>query len=179
MKDFNNKNPLDKLKSINDINEMVEHTKNIVEQLLDYQLKYYDMYNKTFSLKNKFKNLLIQYNEKVRMVKKQINKLEEENDLYDIKEEINNNNNYNDIKDLLPLKENELDTFKELYGAYLDKSPNNDKEEKEKENNINKEKVQNLLIKVLTHNVNKYGPVDKLFTQTNSTEPERINIRKL
>ena len=179
MKEFNTKNPLDKLNSFNDVNEMMDYTKNIVEQLLDYQLKYYDIYNKTFSLKNKLKNLLIQYNEKVRMVKKQINKLEEENDLYDIKEEINNNNNYNDIKDLFPLKENELDTFKELYGSYLDKSPDNAKEEKEKENNINEEKVQNLLIKVLTHNVNKYGPVNKLFTQTNSTEPERINMRKL
>jgi hypothetical protein len=117
------------------------------------------------------------------MIKKQINKLEEENDLYDIKEEINNNNNYNDIKDLLPLKENELDTFKELYGAYLDKSPDNKEEneqnKKMEEKNKNEEKAQNLLIKVLTHSINKYGPVNKIFTQTNSTEPERLNMKKL
>ena len=187
MKDFNNKNPLDKLKSINDINEMVEHTKNIVEQLLDYQLKYYDMYNKAFLTKNKLKKILVQNNEKLRMVKKQINKLDEENDLYEIKEILNNKNNNNNIKDLLPLKENELDTFKELYGTYLDKSPDNTKENKEEieknkkleEKKKNEEKTQNLLIKVLTHSVNKYGPVNKLFTQTNSTEPERINMRKL
>ena len=188
MKDFNNKNPLDKLNSISDVNEMLEYTKNIVDQLLDYQLKYYDMYNKVFLTKNKLKKLLVQNNEKLRMVKKQINKLDEENDLYEIKEILNHKNNNNNIKDLLPLKESELDTYKELYGLYLDKSPDtNIKENKEEieknkkleEKKKNEEKTQNLLIKVLTHSVNKYGPVNKLFTQTNSTEPERINIRKL
>ena len=183
MKEFSNKNPLDKLNSFNDINEMMEYTKNIVNQLLDYQLKYYDMYKKSFLVKNKFKKLMVQYNEKLRTVKKQINKLEEDKDLNEIKEEINVKNNYNNIKDLLPLKENELDTFKELYGAYLDRPSDSKNEENENnkklEENKNEEKVENLLIKVLTHNINKYGPVNKLFTQTNSTEPERINIRKL
>ena len=182
MKEFNNKNPLDKLNSFNDINEMMEYTKNIVEQLLDYQLKYYDMYNKSFSTKNKFKKLLVQYDEKIRAIKKQINKLEEENDLYKIKEEINEKNNYNNIKELLPLKENELDIFKELYGNYLDKPSDKKENEKNKqleEKKKDEEKTQNLLIKVLTHNVNKYGPINKLFTQTNSTEPERTNIRNL
>ena len=187
MKDFNNKNPLDKLNSINDINEMMEYTKNIVDQLLDYQLKYYDMYNKVFLTKKKLKKILLQNNEKLRVVKKQINKLDEENDLYEIKEILNDRNNNNNIKDLLPLKEDELDTFKELYGAYIDKSLDNTKENKEeieKKKNLdekkkNEEKAENLLIKVLTHSVNKYGPLNKLFTQTNSTEPERLNIRKL
>ena len=187
MKDFSNKNPLDKLNSINDINAMMEYTKNIVDQLLDYQLKYYDMYNKAFLTKNKLKKILVQNNEKLRMVKKQINKLDEENDLYEIKEILNNKNNNNNIKDLLPVKENELDTYKELYGLYLDKSSDNIKENKEEieknkkleEKKKNEEIAQNLLIKVLTHSVKKYGPVNKILTQTNSTEPERINIRKL
>ena len=184
MKEFNNKNPLDKLNSFNDINQMMEYTKNIVEQLLDYQSKYYDMYNKSFLTKNKFKKLLIQYNEKLRAVKKQINKLEEENDLYQIKEDLKNKNNYNNIRELLPLKENELDTFKELYGNYLDETSDNNKEENEKNKKLeekkkNEEKTQNLLIKVLTHSVNKYGPINKLLTQTNSTEPERANMRNL
>ena len=183
MKEFNKKNPLDKLNAFNDINQMMEYTKNIVDQLLDYQSKYYDMYNKSFLTKNKFKKLLIEYNEKLKTVKKQIKQLEEENDLYKIREEINDKNNYNNIKELLPLKENELDIFKELYGNYLDK-PLDNKEENEKNKKLeekkkNEEKTQNLLIKVLTHNVNKYGPINKIFTQTNSTEPERTNIRNL
>ena len=161
----------------------MEYTKNIVEQLLDYQSKYYDMYNKSFLTRNKFKKLLVEYDEKLRNVKKQINQLEEENDLYKIKEEINDKNNYNNIKELLPLKENELDIFKELYGNYIDKS-SDDKEENKKNKKLeekkkSEEKAQNLLIKVLTHNVNKYGPINKIFTQTNSTEPERTNIRNL
>ena len=183
MEEFNNKNPLDKLNSFNDINEMMEYTKNIVEKLLDYQTKYYDMFNKSFLIKNKFKKLLVQYNEKLRTAKKQINTIDEENDLYKIREEINNKNNYNNIKELLPLKESELDTFKELYGNYMD-TPSDNREENKKNKNIeekknNEEKIQNLLIKVLTHSVNKYGPINKLFTQTNSIEPERTNIRNL
>ena len=183
MKEFSNKNPLDKLNSFNDSNEMMEYTKNIIDQLLDYQIKYYEMLNKTIETKNKFKKLLLQYNEKLRTVKKQIEQNDEENDLYEIKGELNDKNNYNDIKELLPLKENELDAFKELYGAYLDKSPEDIEEAAEKNKKMEEkkieEKAQNLLIKVLTHSINKYGPVNKLFTQTNSTEPERLNIRKL
>ena len=55
MKEFSNKNPLDKLNSFNDSNEMMEYTKNIIDQLLDYQIKYYEMLNKTIETKNKFK----------------------------------------------------------------------------------------------------------------------------
>ena len=177
MKEFNNTNPLDKLNSFNDINQMLDYTKNIVEQLTDYQLKCYDIYNKAFIVNNKFKKLLIQYNEKLRKVKKQINILDEENDLNEIKDVINDNNNYNKLKGLLPLKDKELDIFKELYGEFLDRPQSNN--EGNENNNNNEEKIQNLLIKVLTHSVNKYGPINNLFTQTNSTEPERINIRKL
>ena len=174
MKEFNNKYPLNQINSFGDVNAMMDYTKDIVDQLLDYQLKYYDLFNKSFLIKNKFKNLLMKYNDKLRMVKKQIYKLEEENDLYEIKQEANDKNNYKDIKELFPLKENELDTFKELYGIYLDKPLDNIKEENKDEDN-----VQKLLIKVLTHNINKLGPINKIFNQTNSTEPERINMRKL
>lgn len=176
MSEFSNKYPLEKLNSYGDVNEMVENTKNMVEELLNYQLKYYDVFNQAFSTKNKFKKLMLEYNNKLRNVKKEMNKLDEESDLYEIKQEINEKSNFNDIKDLLPLKENELDTYKELYGAYIDGASDN-KEGDEQKNN--EEKTQNLLIRVLTHSINKYGPVNKLFTQTNSTEPERLNIKRL
>ena len=180
MKDFNKNNPLDKLNSFNDVNEMKDYSKNIVDQLLNYQLKYYDMFTKTISVKNKLKKIMIQYNQKLRTVKKQINKLDEENDICEIKEEINNKNNYSNIKELFPLKENELDIYKELCDRYLNKSSDNAENNNEEDNENKKiEKAQNLLLKVLTHSINKYGPINKLFTQTNSTEPERINMRKL
>ena len=78
------------------------------------------------------------------------------------------------------MKENELDVYKDLCGRFLEK-PSDDSEKNNEEDKENKklDKTQNLLLKVLTHNFNKYGPINKIFTQTNSTEPERINIRKL
>ena len=127
---------------------------------------------------------MIQYNNKLRNVKKEMNKIDEENDLYDIKEEINDKNNFNDIRELIPLKENELDNFKELCGNYLDKiSPDNNNASNEKDKVDDKksaeEKTHNLLIRILSHNLNKYGPINNIFTQTNSTESERLNIRRL
>ena len=41
------------------------------------------------------------------------------------------------------------------------------------------ENTKNLLIKVLQQCIDKYGPINKIYTLTNSTESERINIRKL
>ena len=184
MKDFSNKYPLDKLNSFSDVNNLMEHTRNILEELLDYQLQFYDAFNKSFLTKNRFKQLMIQYNNKLKNVKREMNKIDEENNLYDIKEEIKDKNNYNDIRELIPLKENELDNFKELCGNYLDKiSPDNNKgnDEKDKieEKKREEEKIQNLLIRILSHNINKYGPINNIFTQTNSTESERLNIRRL
>ena len=184
MKEFSNKYPLDKLNSFSDVNNLMEHTRNILEELLDYQLQFYDAFNKSFLTKNKFKQLMIQYNNKLRNVKKEMNKIDEENDLYDIKEEINDKNNFNDIRELIPLKENELDNFKELCGNYLDKiSPDNNNASNEKDKVDDKksaeEKTHNLLIRILSHNLNKYGPINNIFTQTNSTESERLNIRRL
>ena len=184
MKEFSNKYPLDKLNSFSDVNNLMDHTKNILEELLDYQVQFYDAFNKSFLTKNKFKQLMIQYNNKLRNVKKEINKIDEENNLCDIKEEIKDKNNFNDIRELVPIKENELDNFKELCGNYLDKiSPDNNSGNNEKDKIDDKksaeEKTQNLLIRILTHNINKYGPINNLFTQTNSTESERLNIRRL
>ena len=59
MKEFNNKYPLDKLNSFSDANNLVEHTRNILGELLDYQLHFYDTYNKSFLSKNKFKFSII------------------------------------------------------------------------------------------------------------------------
>ena len=41
------------------------------------------------------------------------------------------------------------------------------------------EKGKNVLIKVLQQCIDKYGPINKIYTLTNSTEPERTNMRKL
>ena len=55
------------------------------------------------------------------------------------------------------------------------------KKEKEntKDNSELLEKGKNVLIKVLQQCIEKHGPINKIYTLTNSTEPERINIKKL
>ena len=52
-------------------------------------------------------------------------------------------------------------------------------EEKEKDNTQLIEKGKNVLIKVLQQFFEKKGPINKIYTLSNSTEPERVNIIKL
>ena len=173
--EFKEKHPLEKLDSINDINELNEQSKNIILELLDYQIKFYSSIKDNFSTKKRFKNLMIQYNEKLRNTKKEINKINEMIDLIEIKSEILDKNDNKNIDNFLSLKENELNNFNDI---------NNNKEiKKEKENTKDNsellEKGKNVLIKVLQQCIEKHGPINKIYTLTNSTEPERINIKKL
>ena len=172
---FKEKHPLEKLDSINDINELNEQSKNIILELLDYQIKFYSLIKDSFSTKKRFKNLMLQYNEKLRNTKKEINKINEMIDLIEIKSEILDKNENKNIDNLLSLKENELNNYNNI---------NKNKEiKKEKENTKDNsellEKGKNVLIKVLQQCIEKHGPINKIYTLTNSTEPERINIKKL
>ena len=110
---------------------------------------------------------------------KEINKLDELIDIYDIKTDIIENNKYNSEKSLLSLKENELDNFNQIYKNYTEKENKNQNKEEEDNKIQFMEKTKNLLIKVLQQCIDKYGPINKIYTLTNSTESERINIRKL
>ena len=173
--EFKGKHPLENLDSINDINELNEQSKNIILELLDYQIKFYSSIKDNFSTKKRFKNLMIQYNEKLRNTKKEINKINEMIDLIEIKSEILDKNENKNIDNLLSLKENELNNYNNI---------NKNKEiKKEKENTKDNsellEKGKNVLIKVLQQCIEKHGPINKIYTLTNSTEPERINIKKL
>ena len=173
--EFKGKHPLENLDSINDINELNEQSKNIILELLDYQIKFYSLIKDRFSTKKRFKNLMIQYNEKLRNTKKEINKINEMVDLIEIKSEILDKNENKNIDNLLSLKENELNNYNNI---------NKNKEiKKEKENTKDNsellEKGKNVLIKVLQQCIEKHGPINKIYTLTNSTEPERINIKKL
>ena len=185
IKEFNDKNPLSKLSNISDINKMKDDTRDTFIQLIDYQLKSYDLINESILAKNKNKKKLIEYNEKYRLVQKQLKILEEKNDLCEIEEEINKKQDYKQINDLVDLKENELDIFRVIYGNYAPEFKDSDeKGEKVSDGNISKkvlteEKIKNYLVNILTKAINKYGPIDNIFTKTNSTETERLNMRKL
>ena len=101
-------------------------------------------------------------------------------DICEIKSEILDKNKLNNEKNILSMKVNELNNFKIINEGNSKENLNNlQNKENEENNNQIMEKGKNVLIKVLKHCFDKYGPINKIFTMTNSTEPERINMTKL
>ena len=175
---FKGEHPIEKLDSMNNLEELSEYTKNSILELIEYQTKFYSLYKNNINKQNKLKNLMLQYNEKYLNTKKEINKLDELIDICEIKTDMININKSNKDKKLLIIKENELNNFTDI--CKDKKLIENAKKEKEDNDKVQLiEKGKNVLIKVLQQCINKYGPVNKIFTLTNSTEPERSNIRKL
>ena len=164
-------------KELNDIKEnddMRKYTKDNLNNLLNYHLQYYELINKEFELGNKYNDLLLEYNEKYRTNLARINKLKEENDYNQIKKEmLTRNNNIND-NDIINLKNKELNIFNDILSNL-----NNENNKDENNNNINKNDQFLLLFKVLKKINNKHGPLENLLNQSNSTEPQRIILRKI
>ena len=186
MKSFEKKYPLEKLDEFNDQYELMNHTKKIMNELLNYQQKYYSLLNTSYTLNKKYQNLLLNYNEKFRLTLKKINKIEEESKKNNIKQDIIltlENNENNNLNQLLNLKQQELQLLKEIYVI----KPKKKEEEKLTEEQIkqieekkNKDhNTQLLLIKVLNNIYNKYGPLNKIITKENSEDNEIKNIINL
>ena len=55
MKSFEKKYPLEKLDEFNDQYELMNHTKKIMNELLNYQQKYYSLLNTSYTLNKKKK----------------------------------------------------------------------------------------------------------------------------
>ena len=89
-------NPLSELENKKDMGEMIIYTRDIISQLLDYQIKFYETLKKSVDMNHKLNELLLKYNEKYRYIIKKMNKLKEENNTHDMKNEIIMNNNKND-----------------------------------------------------------------------------------
>ena len=116
---------MEKLNEFTDPYEMTNYTKNIINELLNYQLNYYNILTNSVNLNKKFNELLIKYNEKYRLTQKKINKLEEENSKNEIQNELITDiqrNDFNNLKRLIPLKQSELDLYKEMYSINLDEN---------------------------------------------------------
>ena len=183
---FEKKYPLEKLNEFTDPYEMINYTKNIINELLDYQLNYYNILTNSVKLNKKFNELLIKYNEKYRLTLKKINKLEEENSKNEIQNELITDiqrNDFNNLKQLIPLKQSELDLYKEMYSINLDENEMQKfSEEQMKQIEEKKSKDANtqlLLIRVLKNIYNKYGPLNKLLDKSNSNENEINNVISL
>ena len=183
---FEKKYPLEKLNQFSDPYEMINYTKNIINELLNYQLNYYNILKKSVNLNKKFNELLIKYNEKYRLTQKKINKIEEENNKNEIQSELITDvhrNDFNNLKQLIPLKQTELELYKEMYAVNLDENElHNYSEEQMKqmeEKKTKDENTQSLLVRVLKNIYDKYGPLNKIVNQNNSNESERNNVISL
>ena len=186
IQNFENNYPLEKLNEFSDPYEMMNYTKNIINELLNYQLNYYNILSISVNLNRKFNDLLIKYNEKYRLTLKKINKIEEESKKNEIKDEIINDihkNDFNNLKNLIPLKQAELELYKEMYSINLDENElqkYSDEQMKQLEEKKSKDaNTQLLLIKVLKNIHEKYGPLNKILNQSNSDEKEINNIINL
>ena len=186
IKNFENNYPLEKLNEFSDPYKMMNYTKNIINELLNYQLNYYNLLSISVNLNRKFNDLLIKYNEKYRLTLKKINKIEEESKKNEIKDEIITDihrNDFNNLKQLIPLKQAELELYKEMYSINLDENElqkYSDEQMKQLEEKKSKDaNTQLLLIKVLKNIYEKYGPLNKILNQSNSDEKEINNIINL
>ena len=187
MKNFEKNNPLDKINQFNNVSDMAEYTKNNIELLLDYQMKYYELLKNNLNTKNKLKDLLTQYNEKYRLAKKKLNKLNEDKDKIDFESNILYNPEFNDFNELISPNENELDIYHNIYNNYSENNVIQNENNVQNENNdqqiqtkqINDDNTQTLLVKVLSHIIKNYGPSNHILNQSNSEESERINLKNL
>ena len=182
---FEKKYPLEKLNEISDLNEMINYTKNIIIELLNYQINYYNILKNSVDINRKFNELLLKYNEKYRLTLKKLSKLEEENSKNEFQNEliIEHRNDYNNIKKLIPLKQNELELYKEMYSINLDVNEvqkYSEEQMKQMEEKKSKDDItESLLIRVIKNIYDKFGPLNKIVNQSNSNEDERNNIINL
>ena len=162
-----------KLNEINEMNEMINYTNNNLNNLLNYQMKYYELIQKEMNLGNKYKKLLLEYNEKYRNNLVRINKLKDDNKYNEIKKDILSHNSNIHNEEIINMKNNELDIFNKIYSKTIDESKNNNK------CNNSKNEQFLLLFKILKKINNKFGPIQNLLNQSNSTEIQRNNLRKI
>ena len=187
MNSFLKEHPLEKMDEIKEPYELMIYTKNIINELLNYQLNYYSSLINTININKKFNQLLFNYNEKYRLTLKKINKINEETKKNEIKQDlINNKQNIenNNLKQLLPLKQQELDLFKGICILNQNKKNEEEKYNEEQLKQIEEKKAKDantqlLLIRILKNIYNKYGPLNNILNKENADENEIKNILNL
>ena len=155
MSNFMEKNPLEQINQFNNnnINECIIHTKEIIDQLFEYQNNYYNKFKESVALNNILIDDFNKYNELYRIIIKKQNKLNELIDGNQIKKEIVVNirrGENNHIRQILPLKHKEIYLYKDVYNV-----PFNEKDVEEynlnkeiiEKNKIDNEEKERLLVK--------------------------------
>ena len=162
----------DNLNEINEKDKILNVINNNLKSLLNFQSEYYHLISNEITLSHKNNELLKENEEKYRNTLESVNKLKEEKNIREIKKDIlSNKEKINDFdnNELISLKNKEINIFKDL----LSKN-----KEAENEKNNNQDKQFLLLFKALKIINNKY-PINSLLTQSNSTESQRSNLKKI
>ena len=188
MSNFMEKNPLEQINQFNNnnINECIIHTKEIIDQLFEYQNNYYNKFKESVALNNILIDDFNKYNELYRIIIKKQNKLNELIDGNQIKKEIIVNirrGENNHIRQILPLKHKEIYLYKDVYNVPFDEKDieeyNLNKEIIEKKNKIDNNEKERLLVKALKNIIKSLGNLDSVFNKDNTSEIERKNLTNL
>ena len=138
------------------VDNVLAKSKEIISNLFQYQNMFYDILKDKIQTKNNMKELLLKYNEKYRSIFKKQNRLNEQTESNLIRNHIATNIHHEEskhINDIIPLKQNELNVYKELFNT-SDKDNNN--------NNVQhgNEDTMKLLLKAFT-NISKNNSLNK------------------
>ncbi len=188
MNKFAEKNPLEQLNQFNNnnINECIIYTKEIIDQLFDYQNDYYNKFKKSVTLNNLLIDDFNKYNELYRRIIKKENKLNELIENNQIKKEIVVNirrGENNHIRQILPLKHREIDLYKDVYNVPFSEKDvqeyNINKENLEKQNKLNNEETEKILVKAIKNISKNLGDLESVFNNENLSDLERKKLNKL
>jgi hypothetical protein len=188
MSNFMEKNPLEQINQFNNnnINECIIHTKEIIDQLFEYQNNYYNKFKESVALNNILIDDFNKYNELYRRIIKKENKLNELIENNQIKKEIVVNirrGENNHIRQILPLKHREIDLYKDVYNVpFTEKDVQEysiNKENLEKQNKLNNEETEKILVKAIKNISKNLGDLESVFNNENLSDLERKKLNKL
>jgi len=175
IKNFISANPLSYLDNIDNLDIMINQTKQVFDNFMAYQNLFYQQIKHSVNINNKFKDLLKEYNEKFNYInKKKYNlqkKLNKENFKKLIYVNVNRNDNKN-IKKITPFKGKEIDLFKDFLVPLLDNNKH------EKNNNINNGEKKEILMKSLKTILSEID-IDIILNDNNLKEEEKNFIKNI
>lgn len=155
-KNLSYENALGVVNGEDNVDNVLAKSKEIISNLFQYQNMFYDILKDKIQTKNYMKELLLKYNEKYRSIFKKQNRLNEQTESNLIRNHIATNIHHEEskhINDIIPLKQNELNVYKELFNT-SDKDNNN--------NNVQhgNDDTMKLLLKAFT-NLSKSNSLNK------------------
>ena len=164
-----------KINEINNLEVMIKFTNNNIKNIIDFQIKKYNLIKEKINKINNSNKQFINENEKLKNNISTKNQLIEKISDYETQKEILNSKEKAIVlknEEFLEFKNNEFNLENEIFSNMILKRNNN-----KKFTNNNDQFL--LLFKVLRIISKKYGALQNLLTQTNSIESQRIVLKNI